>query len=237
MPESLRGRDTVQITVADTGCGMDAETLTRLFDPFFTTKDVGKGTGLGLSVVHGIVAAHEGEIVIESAVGRGTRAHVFLPAHRPEAEVGAGGDVPRTGAAAQIMAGSRILFLDDESDIGALGKALLEKQGHLVTAVDDTRVALTRLRTAPADFDLLITDLTMPHMTGQQIAAEVGRIRPDLPILLITGLNDLPASAWDGHPQIKGVLRKPFGGDTLRDTVRRVLAEAGAAAADAADPV
>ncbi len=225
VPKALTGLDLVALTVIDTGVGMDEATLGRLYDPFFTTKEVGKGTGLGLSVVHGIVAAHHGEIVVESAVGRGTAAHVFLPQLKETADdaqldrVAAGATVSST----RVMPGSRILFLDDESDIAALGKALLEKQGHQVLALNNSRLALEHLRQAPDDFDLLISDLTMPHMTGLQLIHELKKIRPELPVVLISGLNDLPAEDYQQHPQIRGVLRKPFGGEVLREMVREVL--------------
>ena len=235
VPDTLAGQDLVAISVSDTGTGMDSATLDRLFDPFFTTKEVGKGTGLGLSVVHGIVTSHHGEIVVESAIGRGTAAHVFLPALPARADLALADNAdPATtggGSGARLMQGSRILFLDDEPDIAELGKALLEKQGHQVIAVADSAVALEYLRLAPGDFDLLITDLTMPHMTGVQFADRVNEIRPGLPIVLITGLNDLPVEVYRGHPLIKDVLRKPFGGDTLRDTVTQVLRAAAQAAA------
>ncbi len=224
VPPTLAGRELVVMGVTDTGCGIDEATMERLFDPFFTTKEVGKGTGLGLSVVHGIVASHGGQITINSRDGQGTRVQVYLPvltadidsgigqpAARPPAEIT---PAPRTG---------RIMFVDDEDDIAALGQALLAKQGHQVVAYSDSRIALDSLRRAPQDYDLLITDLTMPHMTGTQFAAEVGRIKPELPVILITGLNDKPALAYADHPQIRGVLRKPFGGDALREAVNAVL--------------
>ncbi len=225
VPDSIAHLDLVALVVTDTGMGMDEATLARLYDPFFTTKDVGKGTGLGLSVVHGIVAAHRGEIIVESAVERGTTAHIFLPVIGGLDTEQAASPTNSQGAvsSARIMPGSRILFLDDEPDITALGKALLEKQGHQVLALNDSRLALEHLRGAPHDFDLLISDLTMPHLTGLQIADQIALIRPDLPLVLITGLNDLPMEEYHKHPQIRGVLRKPFGGDVLRETVRDVL--------------
>lgn len=228
VPAALSEHELVCLTVADTGSGMDTATLARLYDPFFTTKEVGKGTGLGLSVVHGIVAAHSGEIVIESSVGQGTSAHVFLPVLVEAATETLSEQIASVGLspAASPVTGSRILFLDDEFDITALGKALLEKQGHQVLTLNDSLTALEYLRQAPRDFDLLITDLTMPHMTGLQLADEVGQIRPDLPVVLITGLNDMPTDVYEKNSQIQGVLRKPFGGNTLRETVQRVLLEA-----------
>jgi len=166
VPDSLINHDLICMTVSDTGPGMDPQTLERVYDPFFTTKEVGKGTGLGLSVVHGIVAEHNGEIVLESSLGQGTSAHVFLPVlveslARPRMV-----ETPAIEAStkSKAIAGFRILFLDDEADITALGKALLEKQGHHVLALNNSHTALEYLRQAPNDIDLLITDLTMPQI-------------------------------------------------------------------------
>ncbi len=225
VPDALANHDLVCLTVADTGAGMDASTLDRLYDPFFTTKDVGKGTGLGLSVVHGIVAAHSGEIVIESALKQGTAAHVFLPVlgELTSQALDEQAEAISLDSGLRVTTGSRILFLDDEFDITALGKALLEKHGHQVLALNDSLTALEHMRETPHGFDMLITDLTMPHMTGLQLAAEVSQIRPEMPVVLITGLNDKPIDEYQKNSQIQGVLRKPFDGSTLRDTVRRVL--------------
>jgi len=225
VPDELVGRDLVVLSVTDTGCGIDEATLERLYDPFFTTKEVGKGTGLGLSVVHGIITGHGGKIVVDSTVGQGTNVQIFLPTitERPDAETKQEDSTAPMGPASPAPKPGRILFVDDEADIAALGEALLVKQGHRVTAHTDSREALESLRSAPQAYDLLITDLTMPHLTGLQLADAVGLIRPELPIVLITGVNEKPATAYEEHPQIRGLLHKPFGGDTLRETVDRAL--------------
>jgi PAS domain S-box-containing protein len=227
VPATLAGQDLVVLTVEDTGSGMDQNILDRLFDPFFTTKEVDKGTGLGLSVVHGIVAAHGGEIVIESVLGSGTSAHVFLPALAGDAIATSDHAAipPGLGPIHAATPGSRILFVDDEPDIAALGQALLERQGHTVVTLTDSRIAVAHLRQAADEFDLVITDLTMPHLTGMQLADQLVQIRPELPVVLITGQNESPLEEYMAHPQIQGVLRKPFGGDTLRKTVAQVLRE------------
>jgi signal transduction histidine kinase/ActR/RegA family two-component response regulator len=227
VPPALAAQDLVELAVTDTGCGMDAATLGRLYDPFFTTKEVDKGTGLGLSVVHGIVTSHRGGIEVESAIGSGSTIRIFLPTAAaaeptPTASVFAGGSATRVPVG-PLAAGRRILFLDDEPDIMDLGRTLLEKQGHQVKALSDPQAALLHLQRPDSVFDLLITDLTMPHMTGLQFAEQVGRIRPDLPIVLITGMNETRAEAWADYPGIRGLLHKPFTGDALREIIANVL--------------
>lgn len=226
VPDSLANRDLVLLTVTDTGSGIDEATLERIFDPFFTTKDVDKGTGLGLSVVHGIVADLGGEITIDSTVGRGTSVQIFLPTVSPAApsDSEAAYSTSPIGAVASAVNPGQILFLDDEADIAALGEALLVKQGHHVTSFTSSQAALEALRANPSGFDLLITDLTMPHLTGIDLAAEAARIRPDLPVVLITGQNEEPDPAQTKQTHICGLLHKPFGGDTLREAVARALA-------------
>ena len=219
VPSRLRGLDLVLLTVSDTGCGMSAEVMDRLFDPFFTTKEVGKGTGLGLSVVHGIVVAHRGEIRIASEVGCGTVVKVYLP--RIDAAPEPPAQEPGTGETRNRPA--RIVLVDDEQDICDFGEAVLARRGHLVETFRDSRSALARLRRSPQDCDLLITDLTMPRLTGLQLAVEVASLRPDLPVVLITGVNDKPD--WELAPRriVSAVLHKPFDRASLESTVDRLL--------------
>jgi len=217
LPRHLLNQDLVVLTVSDSGCGMNPETLDRLFDPFFTTKDVGKGTGLGLSVVHGIVTAHYGAIQVESQPGVGTTVTVYLPGLESVVD-------EQTTSQATEDHGYRILFVDDEEDIAAIGKALLEKQGHQVTSLTDGAAALTELMLHPSNYDLVITDLTMPRLTGLQLADKLAEIRLGLPVIIITGVGDQPGDLAIDHPTVHGVIRKPFGGDDLRATVNRVMA-------------
>ena len=218
IPAKLRNLDLVVLSVSDTGCGMTPEIMGRLYDPFFTTKEVGKGTGLGLSVVHGIVVAHQGEILISSEPGCGTVVRVFLPL--------IAGDGTRPTVAPESPARQprgRILFVDDEKDITDFGKAVLIRAGHEVTAIKDSRVALALFREDPGAFDLLVTDLTMPHLPGLQLATEVTSLRPDLPVIMITGVSD--KYDWELGPRqvITAVIRKPFDQDTLCGKVETVL--------------
>ncbi len=221
VPEVLRGHDAVLLTVKDTGYGMDQKVIERLFDPFFTTKEVGKGTGLGLSVVHGIITNHGGDVTIESEKGIGTVARVFLPKQKSIPET-LRGIVPSTTS---IPTGSRILFVDDEEDIVLIGKALLERHGYAVTTVTDSTAALEALKQKPAEFDMVITDLTMPRMTGLQLAQKAAAIRADLPFVLITGQSEHSDKLWQEEPCIKGVVYKPFGEDDLCQTINQVFAE------------
>ena len=218
-PDFLLDKDLVVLTVRDNGCGMESEVLSRLYDPFFTTKEVGKGTGLGLSVVHGIVASHGGDIQIESDRGAGTTVRIMLPRLSQEA-----GEIEERSPSPEDDApGGHILFVDDEDDIAAMGQALLEKQGFKVTVALNGATALDNLLADAHDYDLLITDLTMPRMTGLQLADKVAEVRPDLPVLLISGFGDRTDEALKTHPHIWGVINKPFGGETLRRTVKQTL--------------
>ncbi|MBU8872035.1 MAG: PAS domain-containing protein [Gemmatimonadales bacterium] len=222
IPAKLRGLELVEILVGDTGCGMTPEVMDRLFDPFFTTKEVGKGTGLGLSVVHGIVVAHQGEILISSEPGCGTVARVFLPAITEFNRLTV--TVPES---TETSFRGRILFVDDEKDIADFGEAVLIRAGHDVKAIRDSREALALFRKDPGAFDLLITDLTMPHVPGLQLASEVTSLRPDLPVILITGMSD--KTDWELGPRqmITAVIRKPFAQETLCSKVETIFSTIG----------
>jgi two-component system cell cycle sensor histidine kinase/response regulator CckA len=171
-----------RISVSDTGHGMDEATLARIFEPFFTTKGPGEGTGLGLSVVHGIVEDHDGVISVRSKPGEGTTFEICLPEHGDvvpsEGETTA--DLPRGN-------GERILFVDDEPTISAAAGQLLKIIGYRVTTHTDPRQAWAAFDTAPRDFDLVVTDLTMPHLTGLEVTRRILAKRPEIPVLIATG--------------------------------------------------
>ncbi|MFQ5703992.1 MAG: PAS domain S-box protein [Gemmatimonadales bacterium] len=207
----------LKLVVRDTGTGMDEATASRIFDPFFTTKEVGKGTGLGLSVVHGIVLDHGGAIRVASAPGLGTTFDLYFPRV----------DEPRLASTAPspVRHGGdeRILLVDDEEALVALGKSFLEKLGYRVVAVTDSRQALELFRTAPDNFDLVLTDQTMPGLTGLKLAHEVRRLRGDIPIMIASGFSEsLNANRLQTDP-IARLLTKPYDLRDLAKAIRGVL--------------
>ncbi len=175
--------DYVRLSVSDTGCGMDPKTLERIFEPFFTTKQVGDGTGLGLSVVHGIASKHGGTITVQSEPGKGSTFDVYFPRVRS-------GQATQTTAETPIMGGhEHILVVDDEPSVAATTKQVLERLGYTVTVRTSSIEALELFRHDPNRFDLVITDQTMPHMTGDCLAKELISVRLDIPIILMTGFS------------------------------------------------
>lgn len=172
----------VQLGVADTGSGMDAATVARIFEPFFTTKAPGEGTGLGLSVVHGIVQSHDGGIFVYSQPGEGTRFRIYLPEHGGEAMVEAEAldELPRGR-------GERVLYVEDEPQLALMGRQMLVRLGYTPEVRERPLEALALLRAQPAAFELLVTDLTMPEMTGLELARRARKIRPGLPVVLMSG--------------------------------------------------
>ncbi|MFZ5759446.1 MAG: PAS domain-containing protein [Thermodesulfobacteriota bacterium] len=211
----------VELVVSDSGCGMDNQTLSRIFDPYFTTKPIGKGTGLGLAVVHGAVENCGGMITVESAPGKGSTFHVFFPSVVEEARESEG-----AGERALLPVGTeRILVVDDESTIVTLYEAVLSRLGYLVTAVSDSEEALAAFLADPGRFDLLITDQTMPGISGARLAREVLSRRPDLPIILCTGYSSTISEETARAIGIVSYLQKPVDGNKLAREVRRVLDE------------
>jgi len=209
----------IVLSVSDTGHGMDRQTMERIFDPYFTTKEVGKGTGLGLAVIHGIVEDYKGFIEVESEPGKGTTFHIYLPALAKDipaaVEVVHKEDLPRGN--------ERILVVDDEDIIVRLLQSGLSRLGYEVTGVTDSREALTLVRNEPDRFALVITDQTMPNLTGANLAAEILKIRPGMPLILCTGYSSVVSEASAMAMGIKAYLTKPLERKTLAQTVRRLL--------------
>jgi CheY-like chemotaxis protein len=170
------------ISVSDTGSGMDEARLRRIFEPFFTTKPIGEGTGLGLAVVHGIMDSHDGVITVYSQLGEGTVFHLYFPAHTGEAAESAiaEGATPRGH-------GERVLFVDDEELLARLGQKALTALGYEVEFTTQPLAALAMVRANPSRFALVLTDQTMPEMTGLTLAAHLREVRPGLPVILTTG--------------------------------------------------
>jgi len=207
----------VVLSVSDTGPGMAPQTVARIFEPFFTTKSQGKGTGLGLATVHGIVASHGGAITVASEPGEGSQFDVYLPRVREEAAAAPALEEPaRPG-------NERILVVDDEVVLAQLVQKSLEKFGYDVLAIGSSTAALALIQHDPARFDLVITDLTMPQMTGRQLAAEVRAVRADLPIILITGFADQALLDGLAGLGVKSVLTKPVRQKHIARIVREVL--------------
>jgi PAS domain S-box-containing protein len=218
-PELHPGRY-VHLIVRDSGHGISQEDMENIFDPYFTTKDVGKGTGMGLAVVHGIVKEHNGVITVKSEPGKGTTFGLFFPAVEKEAVV-------ETEKKEELPTGDeRILFVDDEDSIVRLGRQRLERLGYTVETATSPIEALAMFQSKPYDFDLIISDMTMPNMTGDLLVKEILNIRPNLPIILCTGfsekINELKAKAIGAADHIE----KPFDKYDLAFKVRKVLEKA-----------
>ncbi len=176
----------LRLRVSDTGQGMTREVLKRIFDPYFTTKETGKGTGLGLAVVHGIVKSYKGHIAVSSEVKKGTTFDIYLP-RTDNKKVAWEADRLEPLPLGKL---ERILFVDDEAAIAEIGQRMLEHLGYEVVVKTGSMEALELFRTQPEGFDLVITDMTMPNMSGDKLAKEILRIRPDLPIILCTGFSE-----------------------------------------------
>ncbi len=208
----------MRLTVRDTGAGIPAEIADRIFDPFFTTKKIGEGTGLGLSVVLGIVKQVSGYVTVDSAPGEGSTFSVYFPKIVEEPVVqGAAGD--ETAPAGK----ESILFVDDEEALVEMGEELLAELGYEVTSRAGSREALALFRLDPSRFDLVITDQTMPDMTGVQLASELLSIRPDIPVILCTGFSHTASEESVRAAGIKGFVMKPLTKRELAKTLRKVL--------------
>jgi len=219
-PEDLgRPERFVRLTVADTGPGIDPEVADRVFDPFFTTKQQGEGTGMGLAMVHGIVKRHDGYLELENRPGQGAAFHVFLPktseTERPDA------DIP----ADLVFRQGRILFVDDEKPLADIGREMLESCGFEVATRTSSVEALEAFKFRARDFDLVITDQTMPNMTGMEFAREVLKIRPDMPIILCTGFSDAVSYDRLRDVGIGDFIMKPILKHDLVASISRLLAK------------
>ena len=176
----------VSLQVADTGQGMDAEVRSRIFEPYFTTKGADKGTGMGLAVVHGILLSHNGAVVVDSSRERGSTFHVYLPEAKGRPEI------PMEGHGRSKRYGGRVLFVDDESMLVDLAGEALARMGFDVVAMDDPEDALARFAESPFGFDVVVTDMTMPHMSGLKLTERIHVLNAKIPVILCTGFsNDL----------------------------------------------
>jgi PAS domain S-box-containing protein len=208
-----------RMMVADTGQGMDAKTLERIFEPFFTTKAVGKGTGLGLAVVHGVVQSHHGIITVESQPGQGTTFSLYFPAHAPGAAVNGA-----KNSNAVPGHGERILPVDDETSLTTLFQRLLTSLNYQATICNLPREAADLFRHDPDQFDLVITDLTMPEMNGLELAHEIHALRPHLPVILLSGFSAAFTHETLREAGIHKLLNKPVSLSVLAETLHTILA-------------
>ncbi len=208
-PTLRHGRHIV-LTVADTGNGIPPQLIDRIFDPFFTTKKAGEGSGLGLSIVHGIIRDHEGDISVSSTPGRGTSFHILLPASSVPLPVEEPEPTATTPLAPATAAGIRILLIDDEPVVLELEKRLLTSSGYQVAAFSNPREAVDAFRAASDSFHLVITDQTMPEITGLEVARIVGEKQPGLPVILLSGFSTEITTESLAQNNVKAFMKKPF---------------------------
>ncbi|MDH3643087.1 MAG: ATP-binding protein [Gammaproteobacteria bacterium] len=209
IPPHLAAINYVCIEIEDNGIGIESDVISHIFEPFFTTKDVGEGSGLGLSVVHGIVTGHGGDITVESREGEGSVFRVLLP--RADSD----------GISPEVSDGGVVMLVDDEDSVLRVTSELLSSQGYDVTTFNDPTRAINELGGNPKKYEVLVTDHNMPEMTGAQLAAAARQIRPDIPIILITGFASAAASELEG---IDHTLMKPVSGRELSLVIQSSLA-------------
>jgi CheY-like chemotaxis protein len=208
----------VRLTVSDQGVGMEPAVLERIFEPYFTTKEPGKGTGLGLSVIHGIVKNHGGHIRVNSKPGEGTTFDVYLPViEAAEIEVETDAEIKDAHGSEHIM------VVDDEETIVTMERKILERLGYRVTSNTDSTKALKEFTDHPEKYDLVITDMTMPHMTGDVLAKKMMDIKPTLPVILCTGFNERITEEKALEMGITRFVMKPVITDELTNAIRTVL--------------
>jgi CheY-like chemotaxis protein/anti-sigma regulatory factor (Ser/Thr protein kinase) len=214
---NLKAGTYLRLTVADTGHGMDPGILSRIFEPYFTTKEVGDGTGMGLAIVHGIVKDHGGDIRVYSEPGLGTTFHIYFPVIEKESKSNTSShyDLPR-GA-------ETILLVDDEKALADIGRQLLELLGYTVETRTSPDDALEAFRAQPGRYDLLITDMTMPGMSGNRLVAEIRKTRPGIPVIICTGFSRIISPETAHEEGINAILMKPLAINDLASAVRKVL--------------
>ncbi|MCP5051846.1 MAG: response regulator [bacterium] len=208
----------IRLQISDSGHGMDEETLERVFNPYFTTKKKGEGTGLGLSVVDGIIKRHNGAITVKSEPDQGTVFQVYLPCI-PQADT-----APDKAPDEPLpMGNENILLVDDEAPLVEVGRMVLGKLGYRVTGVNGSLQALETFKAQPHAFDLVVTDMAMPDMTGAQLARKMMDIKPGLPIILCTGFSEIMNEESAKQFGFRGYVMKPVQIGEIAKIIRRVM--------------
>jgi len=209
----------LKLNVSDTGHGIEPSDMNRIFDPFFTTKGASEGTGLGLSMVYGIVKGHDGIITVDSVPGSGSTFSVYIPALQHQ-------ETKEEIEVEEICRGQEhILFVDDEPVLATLGREMLQKSGYKVTATTDSIEALGMFTENPDDYDLVVTDMAMPCMMGIDLAKNIWKIRPEVPVILCTGYSDLINDEIAKKEGIRQFITKPLRHREIAKAVRGVLDE------------
>ncbi len=227
-PVEIRNRDVLhakelkqgqylKLTVSDSGCGIPKSEIGKIFEPFFTTKKRGDGTGMGLSIVHGIVKDMGGTISVYSELNKGTTFQLFFPVHRDKAR-------EKVSSSPFLIKGTgRILLVDDEENIVISGRQILIKMGYYVIGVTDSLEALEIFKKDPHAFDLVLTDVTMPKMTGIELSEEIIKIRQDIPIVLCTGFSEGLTSNMVEDIGIVDMVMKPMIAGELAEVIHKAL--------------
>ncbi len=206
------------LKVCDNGCGMERSLLDKIFDPYFTTKPLGQGTGMGLAVVHGIVKSHEGLITVYSEPGKGTSFLIYLPQLLDQPV-----EHPKESNEEIPMGTERILLVDDEALVARMEAMLLESLGYTVTTETDPMRALQLFTTNPKEYDLILTDMTMPKMNGATLTQKILALRPDMPIILCTGFSELVNETKARSLGVKAFAMKPLVRKSIAEIVRKAL--------------
>ncbi|MFO7754004.1 MAG: response regulator, partial [Desulfobacteraceae bacterium] len=216
-PELQPGRY-AELSVSDTGCGISPAVIDKIFDPYFTTKDKERGTGLGLSLVYGIVREYGGDVRVRSEIGKGSRFDVLLPILlKPEQE-------SMEDKTEYLPSGTeRILLVDDEASIVRLEKMMLERLGYQTSSCTSSTEALELFKASPDYYDIVVTDMTMPNMTGDVLAREIRAVDPHIPVIVCTGFSERVDQNMEENSGIKAFLKKPVTKLDLAETVRKVL--------------
>jgi CheY-like chemotaxis protein len=207
----------IELKVSDTGTGIESHVINKIFEPYFTTKKPGEGTGMGLALVHGIVEAYGGQMIVESTLGEGSVFTIYLP-------IAKGKSAPLSYKANELPTGQeRILFVDDEAPIVKIASRLLGQLGYSVTTRTSSIDALELFKSNPSAFDLVISDVTMPQMTGDELTKKLIEIRPDIPVILCTGYSKRLSEEKGSEIGIQAFAGKPIVKEDLAKTVRDVL--------------